>query len=151
MLLLQDTGTHCFKRCFRFFSGPFDGTPIKTLVLCNASVRSPFLSLSLSDLRRSLASSGYRRQLVQSAGFVRGNHVPPTSRGGHTKHFFRMANRGSSTPMASKQARFFVARNHPDGAGCASRPRVVVVGEGCWLIVLPAKIGRVDGNFLLEE
>ncbi|CBJ31377.1 hypothetical protein Esi_0248_0024 [Ectocarpus siliculosus] len=46
-------------------------------------------------------------QFIQSAGFVRGSHVPPTARGGHTKHFFRMANRSSSTPMGSKQARLY--------------------------------------------
>lgn len=44
------------------------------------------------------------RQFVQSAGFVRGNHVPPGARGGHAKHFFRMANRSSSTPATPKQA-----------------------------------------------
>lgn len=43
------------------------------------------------------------RQLIQSAGFVRGNHVPPAAPGGHTKHFFRMANRNTSEPMTAMQ------------------------------------------------
>ncbi len=42
---------------------------------------------------------------MQSAGFVRGNHVPPAASGGHTKHFFRMANRNAAEPMTSEQVR----------------------------------------------
>lgn len=45
----------------------------------------------------------FYRQLIQSAGFVRGNHVPPATPGGHTKHFFRMANRNISEPMTAAQ------------------------------------------------
>lgn len=40
---------------------------------------------------------------MQSASFVRGNHVPPAAPGGHTKHFFRMANRNPSKPITAAQ------------------------------------------------
>ncbi|CAM9653697.1 unnamed protein product [Pylaiella littoralis] len=57
-----------------------------------------------SSIRSSEEGRVSFRQFVQSAGFVRGNHVPPAGRGGHTKNFFRMANRNASTPMTPKQA-----------------------------------------------
>lgn len=44
------------------------------------------------------------RQLVQSAGFVKANQAPPGSKGGSTKHFYRMATRNASRPITSEQA-----------------------------------------------
>eukprot|EP00904_Undaria_pinnatifida_P011683 jgi/Undpi1/7645/HiC_scaffold_23.g10118.m1 len=43
-------------------------------------------------------------QLVQSAGFVKANQAPPGSKGGSTKHFYRMATRNASRPITSEQA-----------------------------------------------
>ncbi|CAN0097404.1 unnamed protein product [Scytosiphon promiscuus] len=92
------------KVLFDFYDRDRDGmlTVDEACLLCTTLGYHPADS---SSMRCSEDGRVSFRQFVQSAGFVRGNHVPPTARGGHARHFFRMANRRSSTPMASKQAR----------------------------------------------
>ncbi|CAM9496639.1 unnamed protein product [Ectocarpus fasciculatus] len=102
----KEEDVELMKVLFDMYDRDRDGvlTVEEACLLCTTLGYHPVES---SSIRSSEDGRVAFRQLVQSAGFVRGNHVPPTSRGGHTKHFFRMANRGSSTPMASKQARLF--------------------------------------------
>ncbi|CAN0020743.1 unnamed protein product [Ectocarpus sp. 6 AP-2014] len=143
----KEEDVELMKVLFDMYDRDRDGmlTVEEACLLCTTLGYHPVES---SSIRSSENGRVAFRQFIQSAGFVRGSHVPPTARGGHTKHFFRMANRSSSTPMGSKQARLYSLETIRTGYFFQS------IGVGIPLPAverITATIGNTGDPTLMEE